>query len=174
MLKKHNSYSIMSNKIIIPLAIVIIGIVGFLGYSMGTNNQNQSTAKLVTNSSSSNNEVKLTKSIETPEKNSSGEFISQLAEFKVKTETDKYTITYPRGKFKSEELGLEVRKVLDKTNMSDTNKFSIVGGVGLNEGFYSDTTSECGLTDPSSAWCFRLSNDKDNKLVNLTIQKGKF
>lgn len=152
------------NKNIIYIAIGALLLVGVAAGAIYYNSQLPKTKE----------EVTISKKIDTPEKNQNNEFISTLAEFKVKSKTDKYTITYPRNKFKSEELSAEIKKVLAKTDMNDANKTSIMAGAILNESFYSDTTSECGLTEPSSSWCFRLSNDKDKSLVTIVVQKGKF
>ena len=149
----------MSKKIILIVVIVVIALIGVAIYNSQPKLGEQTT---------------LSKKVETPEKAPSGEFVSALIEFKVKTEKDKYTITYPRGKFKAEELGKEIAAVLKQTDMSDSNRLSIAGGAGLNEAFYSDTTSDCGFNEPSSAWCFRLTNDKESKMVKIVVQKGKF
>ena len=150
----------MPKNIIIVISILAIITIG--GLFLNSNNK---TPK---------EEVALSKKIETPEKAPSGEFVSALVEFKVKTEKDKYTITYPRGKFKTEELSKEVKKVIDKTDMGDANKLSLVAGLSMNESFYMDTNSECGFDEPSSAWCMRISNNKELKTVESIIQKGKF
>jgi hypothetical protein len=153
----------MSQKNILITSFIIVAI-AFTVF-VYTSNQTAPTPKT---------EVAMSKKIETPVKNDQGEYVSTLVEFKVKSEKDKYTITYPRGKFDSKDLGKEIGNVLKNTDMVDANKLSIAGGAGLNEAFYSDTNSECGFTDPSSAWCFRLTNDKVAKTVEIIIQKGKF
>lgn len=132
------------------------------------------TNTITSTSSSMTSSLGMVKSVPTPDKDSNGEFISALVEFKVKVEKDKYSITYPQGKFTSDELKTEIQKILAKTDMSETNRFSLLGGVILNESFFSDTKSECGFTSPSSSWCFKLANNPDTKIVSLTIQKGKF
>jgi hypothetical protein len=149
------------NILIISIIIVAVAFTSFVIFS----NQKETIPQTQT---------VLSKKIETPEKAPSGEFVSTLVEFKVKTEKDKYTITYPRGKFKSEELGKEIGTVLRNTDMGDSNIISLVGGAGMNESFYMDTSSECGFDNPSSAWCMRITNDKAAKTVEIIVQKGKF
>lgn len=152
----------MNIKTILPVSILII--VLFLGGYYYTTKSNDKLIEQTT----------LQKKVQTPEKTDSGDFVSVLVDFKVKTEKDKYTITYPRGKFKTDEIKNEINKVLKFTDMSGANILSITGGAIFNESVYVDTTSECGLTNPSSAWCFRLTNDKEVKTVKIVIQKGKF
>lgn len=150
----------------VGIAVLVIITLGIVGSILGSDNNQPSSSESVNTT--------LTKEVETPQKNNdSSEFVTELAEFKVAAEEDRYTITFPRSKFSSEELGAEFKKILDNTDMSDANKTSVLGLVIFNESIKSPTDSECGFTEPSSSWCFRLSNEDDNE-VKVVLQKGEF
>jgi hypothetical protein len=163
-LKKSNSnQSNMTKKSLIILTSITILIIAIASFSL-FNKKNKNSIENTT----------LSKTVETLEKNANGEFVSTLAEFKVKSETDRFKVSYPRAKFNNEELSKEVKKVLEKTSMITQNQLSVIGAATINENVYFDTTSECGFLEPSSSWCFQLTNDKDTNLVNIVIQKDKF
>ena len=86
---------------------------------------------------------------------------------------DTHVLAYDRYAVSETALSSDISRLVRHTEMSLDNQASVVGAALLNETITLPTETPCGFLEPSSEWCFRLTNLEDNR-VEIAIQPRSF